>query len=295
MNKTIGFAGLGNMGLPMALKLVDDGYKVRVWNRSPEKCVVLSDRGATPVPEPAAIAEPGGIVISMLADDTAVEDTTLGENGILSRLGADGVHVSMSTISPAAAARLAEAHDMVGACYVAAPVFGRPEAAKAGKLWIVVAGPEQAKQRVETVFDVLGQGSFDFGEKPEKANVVKLVGNFLIASAMEAMAEAFTLAEKHGIDRREIAELFSRTLFPCPIYQNYGKAIAENHHEPARFKLSLGLKDLDLVLKSAAAGTMPMPLADLLYNRFITSVAKGRAEIDWTGLALAVSEDAGLT
>jgi 3-hydroxyisobutyrate dehydrogenase-like beta-hydroxyacid dehydrogenase len=231
----------------------------------------------------------------MLADDAAVEDVTLGDNGILSRLGANGVHISMSTISPAAARRLADEHDMVGAFYVSAPVFGRPEAAEAGKLWIVVAGPELAKQRIETVFDVLGQGSFDYGEKPQTANVVKLVGNFLIASAMEAMAEGFTLAEKHGVDRGEIAEMFARTLFPCPIYQNYGKAIAENRHEPARFKLSLGLKDLDLVLKTAAAGMMPMPLADLLHNRFITSIAKGRPDIDWTGLALAVSEDAGLT
>ena len=293
MNKSIGFVGLGNMGLPMALRLVDAGYSLRVYNRSREKGVVLSDRGATLAPEPGAVAEPGGIVISMLADDAAVEDITFGDNGILSRLGGNGLHLSMSTISPAAARRLADAHGRVGASFVAAPVFGRPEAAEAGKLWIVLAGPEQAKQRAKSVLDVLGQGSFDYGEDPERANVVKLAGNFLIASAMEAMAEAFTLAEKHGVARTEVAEMFGKTLFPCPVYQNYGKAIAEYRHRPAGFRLALGLKDLDLVLATAAAAATPMPLASLLYNRLLSGVAKQRGDIDWSGIALSVSEDAG--
>jgi 3-hydroxyisobutyrate dehydrogenase-like beta-hydroxyacid dehydrogenase len=293
MKDVIGFIGLGNMGLPMAGRLIDAGCSLRVYNRTAAKAEALQVRGATVVSRPVDVVEPGAMVVSMLADDAALERVVSGEDGILQRLGAGGIHLSMSTISPATARRLAEEHHRAGAAYLAAPVFGRPEAAEAGKLWIVLAGPDAAKNRAQDVLGVLGQGSFDFGEDPERANVVKLAGNFMIASAMETMAEAFTLAEKHGVGREEVAQLFGQTLFPCPIYQNYGKAIAEYRHQPAGFKMSLGLKDLDLVLATAAAGTAPMPLASLLYNRFMTGVAKGRSDIDWSGIALSVSEDAG--
>jgi len=294
MKDVVGFIGLGNMGLPMAGRLIDAGYSLRVYNRTAAKAEALRARGATVVSRPADAVEPGAMVVSMLADDAAVERVVSGDDGVLQRLGAGGIHLSMSTIAPATAGRLAEQHHRTGAVYLAAPVFGRPEAAEAGKLWIILAGPAAAKNRVQEVLAVLGQGNFDFGENPERANVVKLAGNFMIASAMEAMAEAFTLAEKHGVGREEVAQMFGQTLFPCPVYQNYGKAIAEYRHQPAGFKMSLGLKDLDLVLATAAAGTVPMPLASLLYNRFMTGVAKQRGDIDWSGIALSVSEDAGM-
>jgi 3-hydroxyisobutyrate dehydrogenase-like beta-hydroxyacid dehydrogenase len=293
MQDVIGFIGLGNMGLPMAGRLIDAGYSLRVYNRTAAKAEPLRARGATIVSQPADVAEPGAMVVSMLANDAAVEQAVSGENGVLSRLGPGGIHVSMSTIAPATARTLAEQHRKAGAAYLAAPVFGRPDAAEAGKLWIVLAGPVAAKTRAHDVLAVLGQGSFDYGEDPERANVVKLAGNFLIASAMEAMAEAFTLAEKHGVDRTELADMFGKTLFPCPIYQNYGKAIAGYRHQPAGFKMSLGLKDLDLILATAAEGTAPMPLASLLYNRMLSGVARQRGDIDWSGIALSVSEDAG--
>ena len=201
----------------------------------------------------------------------------------------------MSTISPATSRKLADEHQRYGAIYLASPVFGRPEAAAARRLWMCVSGRQSAKERVRPVLNALGQGVYDFGEDPGAANVVKLCGNFLIASAMEAMAEALTLAEKNGIDRGGIADVLGQTIFSCPIYQNYGKAIAKQSYEPAGFKLSMGLKDVDLVLQTAASTTVPMPLASMLHDRFLAALARGRGELDWAAIALGVSDDAGLS
>ncbi len=201
MQETIGFIGLGNMGLPMAMNLLESGYKLRVYNRTPEKAAPLLQKGAEVVDRPAAAVEAGGTVITMLANDAALESVVLGETGILSELGADGVHISMSTIAPATAEKLVEHHTQQRSHYIAAPVFGRPDAAAARKLWIALAGDAATKAKVRPILDQLGQEIFDFGEVPSAANVVKLSGNFLIISAIEAMGEAFTLAEKNGVDR----------------------------------------------------------------------------------------------
>jgi 3-hydroxyisobutyrate dehydrogenase-like beta-hydroxyacid dehydrogenase len=173
-------------------------------------------------------------------------------------------------------------------------VLGRPDAAAAAKLWVFLSGPADAKQRAQPVLRALGQGVFDLGEDPGAANVVKLACNFLLASAIEAMAEAFTLAEKNGVERRRLADLLARTVFDCPAYRNYGRQIAEQHYRPALFKLSLGLKDVNLVLQTASSGGVPMPLASLLHDHLLAAVAKGRGDLDWTGLAGEVSEAAGL-
>ena len=294
MNDIVGFIGLGSMGLPIATNLVESGYRLRVYNRTVQKAQPLVDKGAQLGKSPADVVEPGGIVISMLANDQALEDVVLGENGILETLGNGGIHISMSTISPTTAENLAERHFQKGTHYLAAPVFGRPDAAVARKLWICLSGNGVAKDRVLPLLNVLGQKVFDFGEQVSAANVVKLSGNFLIISAIEAMAEAFTLAQKNGIDRNQVAELFGQTLFACPIYQNYGRMIAQEQYEPAGFKLALGLKDVELALQTAKESQMPMPLASLVRERLISALAKGRGDIDWTGLALGVSEDAGL-
>ncbi|MBD3884696.1 NAD(P)-dependent oxidoreductase [Phormidium tenue FACHB-886] len=294
MSESIGFIGLGNMGLPMATNLLDAGYRLRVYNRSPEKAKPLLERGAEVVNHPAEVVESGDVVITMLANDQALESVVLQDDGILQAVGANGIHLSMSTVSPATAKKLAEQHEQQQSHYLAAPVFGRPDAAAAKKLWIALSGKPVAKDRVRPILDCLGQGIFDFGETAAAANVVKLAGNFLIISAIEAMAEAFTLAEKNSIDRTQIAALFGQTLFACPIYQNYGRMIAEQQYEPAGFKLSLGLKDVTLVLQTAREQQMPLPLASLLHDRLIAAVAHGKGDIDWTGLALTASEEAGL-
>ncbi len=294
MAESIGFIGLGNMGQPMARNLLKAGFKLRVYNRNPSKAEPLVAQGAQQAPHPNEVVEPGSVVITMVANDSALESVVLGENGLLEKLGPDGIHLSMSTVSPATARKLAELHEKHGSSYVAAPVFGRPQAAAAQQLWICVSGPQAAKERVQPILKALGQGIFDFGEEPGAANVIKLSGNFLIASAMEAMAEALTLAEKNGIDRSKVIEMFGQTIFSCPIYQNYGKAIAEKRYMPAGFYLSLGLKDVSLVLQTADSAKMPMPLASLLHDRLMTGVAQGRGEMDWSALSLGVSEDAGL-
>ena len=294
MADLIGFIGLGNMGRAMADNLLQSGYRLHVYNRTPEKAASLLVQGAKLMSHPSATVEPGGIVLTMLADDQAVESIVLGKEGILERLGPDGIHISMSTVSPATARRLAKLHDKYRTAYLAAPVFGRPEAAAARKLWICLSGPRAAKDRVRPILSALGQGIFDFGEEPGAANVVKLTGNFLLASAIEALAEAMTLAEKNGIDRMKLAAMLGQTLFACPAYQIYGNAIAQEHYRPAGFTVSLGLKDINLVLQTAAAATVPMPLASLLHDRFLAMVAQGRADLDWASVASDVAANAGL-
>lgn len=294
MSESIAFIGLGSMGLPIATNLIKAGHSLRVYNRSAEKAQPLLEQGASLANTPAEAVESSQIVFTMLSNDQAVEAVVLGETGILSKLATGGIHVSMSTIAPATARALAEQHQRQGVEYVASPVFGRPDAAAAAKLWICTSGSASAKARVRPLLEAIGQGIFDFGESAEAANVVKLTGNFLIMSAIEAMAEAFTLAEKQGIDRTQVAELFGQTLFACPVYQNYGRMVARQQYEPAGFKLSLGLKDVTLALQTAHASQMPMPLANLVQNRLLASIAKGKGDIDWSGFALEVSADAGL-
>jgi 3-hydroxyisobutyrate dehydrogenase-like beta-hydroxyacid dehydrogenase len=290
----VGFIGLGNMGLPMAANLLMVGYTVRAWNRTAARGEPLARQGATLVSRPGDVAEPGGLVLSSLADDAALEEVFGKTEELLRRLGPGGIHLSLSTVSPATSRRLAEQHARYGVTYLAAPVVGRPDAAAAGKLWIFVSGPAAAYERVRPVLRVLRQGDFHLGEDPGAANVAKLGCNFLIASAMEALAEAFTMAEKNGLPRATMAEVVTGTIFDCPAYRNYGKLIAEERYQPALFKLSLGLKDIRLTLQTAESSRTPMPFASLVHDHFLAALAKGRGDWDWTALAAEVSEDAGL-
>jgi 3-hydroxyisobutyrate dehydrogenase-like beta-hydroxyacid dehydrogenase len=292
MKERIGFVGLGNMGRPMAANLVEAGFDLAVFNRTCGKADGVP--GMRPVDRPCDTLEPSGVVVSMVSDDRALESVTLGEGGIVERLGPGGVHLSMSTVAPETSRKLAEEHYQRGAAFVAGPVFGRPDAAAARKLWICVSGPSTAKARLQSVFDALGQGVFDFGEDPGAASVVKLAGNFIIASMMEALAEAFTLAAKNGVERTRLHDMLSRSLFNCAVYRSYGQLIAEERYTPPLFKLTLGLKDINLALQAAADSRMAMPLASLLRDRFYTALAKGREQLDWSAIALGAAEDAGL-
>jgi 3-hydroxyisobutyrate dehydrogenase-like beta-hydroxyacid dehydrogenase len=288
--ETIGFIGLGRMGAAMAANLLKAGYRLRVYNRTPQKMEPLVAQGAIAVSYPFEVAEPGGIVITMLTNDAALDEVVLGAQGLQDRLGKDGIHLSMSTISPQTSHRLAEHHRRHGGYYVAAPVFGRPDAAAAARLWIVLSGPAEAKRRVQPVLQAMGQGLFDFGEDPGAANIVKLAGNMLIGAAIEAMGEAYTLAEKNGVSREAIHEMISSTLFACPVYQNYGRMIALQTYEPVGATASLIRKDMELALQTAWASLVPMPVADLVHNRLTARMARGRGEADWAELALEVSE-----
>lgn len=294
MNETIGFIGLGGMGSAMAVNLLKAGFGLRVYNRTPEKARPLVGLGAAQADSPAGMAETGGIVVTMLTNDQAVEEVAFGENGFGDALGEGGIHVSMSTISPETSRRLAERHAALGTHYVAAPVFGKPDDAAAQKLWIATSGPEAAKARIRPLLDAMGQGVHDFGEDAGAANVVKLTGNFLLGAAIEAMGEAFTLAQKNGISRQAVYELFTSTLFACPVYQNYGKLIAAEHYQPIGAVPSLIRKDFGLLLQEAKTSQVPMPLAGLVHDRLTAMVAKGREDRDWAGFAQEVSESAGL-
>jgi 3-hydroxyisobutyrate dehydrogenase-like beta-hydroxyacid dehydrogenase len=293
MNPPLGFLGLGAMGQPMAANLLAQGHTLRIWNRDSAKGSELVAAGAIRAATPASAAEPGGIVISMLADDRALLDISAGPDGLVGRLGAGGVHVSCSTVAGSTLDSLAARHAEHGEVLVAAPVFGRPEAALARKLWVLMAGPQPARARVAPILAQLGQRVVDLGETLAAAAAMKLAGNFMILAAIESMGEAMLLAERHGVARETFAEFFGQSLFACPIYQNYGRQIATRRYRPAGFRLPLGLKDIRLVQDTAAQVNLPMPLADLLRNRLMESVSRGRSELDWTALELSIANAAG--
>jgi 3-hydroxyisobutyrate dehydrogenase-like beta-hydroxyacid dehydrogenase len=293
-SQSVAFIGLGNMGAPMARNLLASGFSITVFNRSRPPAEALAGAGANVADSPSAAVTPGGVVVSMLANDAALNAVTLGDAGFVEQLGEGGTHISMSTVSPETSRRLAQEHAARGSLFLAAPVFGRPEAAEARKLWICQSGPAEAKARAKPVLEALGQGIHDFGDDPGAANVVKLSGNFLILSAIEALAEALTLGEKNGIDRQALASFLGQTIFACPVYQNYGRILANRAYEPAGFKLELGMKDVRLVRDAAEDAMVPMPIGDLLHARVLSGLAKGRGDLDWTAIELSVAEDAGL-
>jgi 3-hydroxyisobutyrate dehydrogenase-like beta-hydroxyacid dehydrogenase len=292
---TLGFVGLGHMGLPIATNLLKAGHHLKVNNRTSQKAAPLIAAGAKWLESPSEVVEPGGIVFTMLADDATVESVSVRNPDFLDRFGGGGIHISMSTIAPQTARDLAEKHAKKGVAYLAAPVIGRPDRAAAGTLFIILAGESNAKQVAEPLLKNLGQRIFEFGEKPWQANIAKLVVNFNIAAAIECMAEGFTLAEKEGISRLKMAGLLSETLFSSVVYKGYGDFVARHQYEPAGFRLRLGWKDLRLVLEVAQESETPMPIGSLLGDRFLSALAKNRGDLDWSALALGASDDAGLT
>jgi 3-hydroxyisobutyrate dehydrogenase-like beta-hydroxyacid dehydrogenase len=264
MSEAIGFIGLGLLGLPMATNLVDSGHSLRVYNRTASKAEPLVARGAHLAARPVDAVTTGGVVVSVLWDDAALESVVTSE-GFLERLGPGGVHLSMSTVLPETAQRLAALHAPHGCVYVEAPVFGRPEAAAARKLWIPVAGAQSAKERVRPLLEAMGgQGIFDFGEAIGAATVVKLVGNFLIISAARSLNEGLSMAEKSGVDPRAVVQMLTTTLFSAPIYQSYGKMIAE---KTVPFTQSqIPVKDLGLFKSTAERVDSPTPITSQLLD-----------------------------
>ena len=292
MAETLGFIGLGNMGEPIAANLMAAGHALRVYNRTASKAATLVAKGATLAKNPGDVASPGGIVFTMVADDRAIDELCLSPGSFVERLGSGGIHISLSTISPATARRLAEHHAKHKVEYVASPVFGRPEAAAAKKLWVCISGHAETKARVRPLLEAIGQGIFDFGEDAGAANVVKLCGNFLVASTVEALAEMMVLAEKNRISKKALAEMIGNF---SPMHAGYANLIAEEKFQPAGFRLALGLKDINLILQTARESTTPLPLASLLHDHWLSAVAKGRGDLDWSAVAMGLAEDAGLT
>jgi 3-hydroxyisobutyrate dehydrogenase-like beta-hydroxyacid dehydrogenase len=292
--KKIGFIGIGMMGLPMVQNLIKAGYHLSIYNRTPEKAASLIDLGVEAKNNPLDVAEPGGIVMSCVSEDNALT-AVAGEKGELAeRLGRGGIHISMSTILPKTAARLAKQQSEFGGFYVAAPVMGRPDVVLAKKQSYFIAGDDKAKERAKPLLGAIGMKIFDFGVIPENANVAKLAANFLIASAIEAMAEAFAFVSKNHGDADKLLQAVGETLFACPIYQNYGRQILDKKYTEPLFKLQMGLKDIRLIAETATESNTPMRFARVLQDRFSAAVAHGLSQYDWTGIAAEVQSEAGL-
>ena len=269
MNESIGFIGLGNLGFPMAVNLLESGYALAVFNRTACKTDPLVKQGARLALSPADAVTTGGIVVTALWDAAAVE-SVVTSSGFLDRLGPGGIHVCMCTGSPETARRLAVLHAEHGSIFIAAPVFGRPEAAAGRKLWIPFSGPAPAKLRVKPLLTAMGaQGVYDFGEDVAAATIVKLAGNFLIISAARSLSEVLEIVDKSAVDVKAVVAMLTETLFPAPIYQTYGARIAEK--AGAFTKPDIPLKDLGLLQTIAQGSGAPTPIAqtlvDLLQSR----------------------------
>jgi 3-hydroxyisobutyrate dehydrogenase-like beta-hydroxyacid dehydrogenase len=285
----VGFIGLGRMGRGMAASLIRAGHTVRAWNRSPEAAKALT--GAVPVAS-AAEAFRGDAAITMLADDAALR-AVIVEGGLLDSPERPGLHLSMSTISVALAAELAAIHGRAGIPYIAAPVFGRPDVAEAGALNIVAAGEAALIDRAAPLLDAMGSKTWRFGDEPQRANAVKLAGNFMLVSAIEAMGEAAAFAEAHGVAGADLLDLLTNTLFASPVYKGYGASIAANRYEPPGFNLKLGAKDVRLALAAADEVGVPMPFASVLRDNLIDAMAHGDGDKDLAALARVASRRSG--
>jgi 3-hydroxyisobutyrate dehydrogenase-like beta-hydroxyacid dehydrogenase len=287
----IGFIGLGGMGQGIAANLVKAGHHVRVWNRSRGPVDKLVAEGAHAAATPRD-AFAGDAVLSMLSADDVVRSVIV-DSGVLASAPPDLVHVNLATISVALAQELAELHHARGLGYVAAPVFGRPDAAAAAKLHVVAAGAAATIERVQPLLDAIGQKTWIVGAEPHRANVVKLAGNFMIAAAIEAMGEAAAMAGGHGVAPSELMEVLTNTLFTAPLYKNYGGMIAAHRYEPAGFKLVLGLKDVRLALEAADLVHAPLPFGGVLRDSFVDAIAHGQSDQDWSAVAEVSRRRAG--
>jgi 3-hydroxyisobutyrate dehydrogenase-like beta-hydroxyacid dehydrogenase len=281
------------MGLGMAGNLLKAGHDMLVYNRTPDKTKPLVEKGAR-LASSVADACKGDVVITMLADDSAVESVVLGDAGILANLSKGAIHVSASTISVAVADKLTTEHGKRGQRFVSAPVFGRPEAAAAAKLFIVVAGAADAVDTCMPLFEAMGQKTFHFGDKPSNANLVKISGNFMISSTIETLSEAMALVAKGGLDQHQYLDFLTSTLFNAPIYKTYGTLIADKKFKPAGFAAPLGLKDARLALAAGDALRVPLPLANLVRDRFLRLLARGDETLDWSAISMLAAEDSGL-
>jgi 3-hydroxyisobutyrate dehydrogenase-like beta-hydroxyacid dehydrogenase len=291
MNVNIGFLGLGNMGEPIAANLIAAGHKVTVWNRTASKADALVKQGAKLAKDVAEAAK-NDVVFTMVADDHALQQILDG--GLLTSLPKGGLHISLSTISAAMAEQLKKVHSERQQLVVSAPVFGRPDAAAAKKLWVVAAGEAKAIEKARPLLEAIGQQLVVLGGDPVQANVTKLSGNFLIASSLEAMGEAVALIRQYGIDPVQYMEFLTSTLFAAPIYKNYGMKIAKQEYGPVGFRTPLALKDMRLAVAAGEAKTTPLPFASVLRDHMLMTIAHYGEDVDWSMIAKLAADHAGL-
>jgi 3-hydroxyisobutyrate dehydrogenase-like beta-hydroxyacid dehydrogenase len=290
----IGFIGLGNMGAAIAGNLLRAGHEVVVWNRSTGKAAGLVAAGAVLAATAKAAAQGREVVMTMLADDAALDHVLSGPEGLLEGLRPGALHISMSTISVATAERIAGLHGTHGQHFLSAPVFGRPDAAAAAKLFVVAAGSSADFRTASELFSSISQRVFFVGETPSAANLVKLCGNFMILAAIEAMGEAMTLAQRGGIPKRQLLEVLTGSLFDSPVYRNYGAALVDDRFEPAGFAAPLGLKDMRQVGQAAEALRVPMPVLNVLRDHLLQTIAAQGEDVDWSAIGRTIAKNGGL-
>lgn len=295
MKHRIAFIGLGRMGQAMATNLLLAGHQLSVYNRSSDKSEPMRARGAHVADTPADAVREAEVVFTMLSDDEVLREVATGDEGFLEAMPRGAVHASCSTVAPATNRELAKLHEARDTQLVAAPVFGKPIVAANGQLWVCLSGEAEAKARLRPLLPAFSQGSFDLGPDAGAANVLKLCGNFMLGAAIEAMAEAFTLAEKSGLNRLEVFEILTTTLFNSSAYRSYGRMIAEEDYQPAGAAPYILQKDLNLTLAEARAHQVPMPVANIILDHLTATVARhDSADEDWTSFARRISEGAGL-
>jgi|SRR5579871_5290949 len=289
----VGFIGLGAMGRNMVRRLLQAGHKVTVFNRTRKRSEELAAEGAKIAETPAAASKPG-IVMTMVADDAALDEVAFGSTGILKNAERHLIHISLSTVSPTIADRLADAHHRMDQAFLSVPVFGRPEVVAAGNAALVAAGHELAIGHVRPLLQTFAQKIAVISGHPRDANIVKLSGNFLIASMIESLGEAFALIRKSGIDPKVYFDVMSETLLSLPFVPTYAKIVADESYDTVAFRLRLALKDIRLALEAGERAEVPMPVGNVLRDRVLSGLAKGYEDLDWSAIARVATEDAGL-
>ena len=289
----IGFVGSGRMGSGMARNLLRAGHELTVYNRTRDKAEALAKDGARVADSPAEASRDSEAVFTMLSDDHALWAVVYGDNGIAPALKKGAVHISSSTISAAFAKHVAEERAKRQQGYVTACVFGRPDAAESKKLIVVAAGESKTVDRIRPLLDAIGRQTFVVGNEPWQANTLKLCGNFMIASMLETFGETFAAMRKAGIDPHLFLEVMNE-LFQSPVYKNYGGFVADQKFEPAGFALKLGLKDVRQALEAGEDLGAPMPIASIIRDHFVSAMAHGQEDLDWSSVARVSARNAGL-
>ncbi len=276
----IAFLGLGKMGAPIAGLLLRSGHSLSVWNRTPKSLDTLGLSSASFAPSIQAAVSNCDVACTMLADDVSTEAVVDGSQGLLAWLPKNSIHISLGTLSVALSQRLAISHAELGQHYVAAPVFGRPNVAAAGRLWIVAAGDSQTLDRVRPLLLTMGRGVTVIGNAPWQAHAFKLAGNMLITSMVQSLSEAFVFASAAGLDPELFLETINEALFQSPMYGNYGKVMLHPPEQPGA-TVALGAKDTRLLREAAAAAGVRLGLADYLQEQFNAAIESGMELTDW--------------
>lgn len=282
----VGFIGLGRMGQAMSRRVLDAGHDLVVYNRTPEKTAELVEAGARRADSIAEACAGREVVLTMVADDAALEEVALGAGGIRDSLAAGAIHVASGTHGVASIQRVAEAHLEAGQRFVAAPVLGRPEACRAGELRIVAGGPPDAVEECMPLFDAIGKHTFQAGPRPESASSIKLANNFVLGCAIEVLGEAFSLVRKYDVVPEVFYEVITDGLFSAPAYKTYGRIIVDESYDTVGFTTELGLKDANLVLRAAELVGLPLPSLNAWRDRLLGAIAHGDGARDWAVVAL---------